>query len=80
MKIVAATIVDIHPHITSADNGRYPLNPLGGNRSAWSEKRRATIEDLFGAMDEAGVGKAAIVQSVSTHGYDNAYLADSVAL
>ncbi len=31
-------------------------------------------------MDEAGVGKAAIVQSVSTHGYDNAYLADSVAL
>jgi L-fuconolactonase len=31
-------------------------------------------------MDESGVDKAAIVQSVSTHGYDNSYLADSVAL
>ncbi len=73
-------IVDIHPHITSADNERYPMTPVGGNRSGWSEKRRATIEELIIAMDEAGVDKAAIVQSVSTHGYDCSYLADSVAL
>ena len=73
-------IVDVHPHITSADINRYPITPVGGNRSAWSEKRRATIEELIVAMDEAGVGKAAIVQSVSTHGYDCSYLADSVAL
>jgi L-fuconolactonase len=72
-------IVDIHPHITSADINRYPITPVGGKRSAWSEKRRATIEELTAAMDEAGVDKAAIVQSVSTHGYDCAYLADSVA-
>ncbi len=43
-------------------------------------KRHATIEELIAAMDEAGVDKAAIVQSVSTHGHDNSYLADSVAL
>ena len=73
-------IVDVHPHITSADINRYPITPVGGNRSAWSEKRRATIEELIVAMDEAGVDKAAIVQSVSTHGYDCSYLADSVAL
>jgi L-fuconolactonase len=75
-----ARIVDIHPHITSADTNRYPMTPVGGNRSAWSEKRRATIEELVAAMDEAGVDKAAVVQSVSTHGYDCSYLADSVAL
>jgi L-fuconolactonase len=73
-------IVDVHPHITSADINRYPITPVGGNRSAWSEKRRATIEELIVAMDEAGVDKAAIVQSVSTHGHDCSYLADSVAL
>jgi L-fuconolactonase len=73
-------IIDIHPHITSADNKRYPITPVGGNRSAWSEKRHVTIEELIIAMNEAGIDKAAIVQSVSTHGYDCSYLADSVAL
>ena len=73
-------IVDIHPHIMSTDTKRYPITPLEGKRSVWSEKRHVTIEELIVAMDEAGVDKAAIVQSVSTHGYDNSYLADSVAL
>jgi L-fuconolactonase len=73
-------IVDIHPHIMSADTERYPIAPVGGNRSVWSGKRHATFEELIVAMDEAGVEKAAIVQSVSTHGYDCSYLADSVAL
>jgi L-fuconolactonase len=75
-----AKIVDIHPHIMSTDTKRYPITPLEGKRSAWSEKRHVTIEELIVAMDESGVDKAAIVQSVSTHGYDNSYLADSVAL
>ena len=73
-------IVDIHPHIISIDTNQYPIAPVGGKRSAWSEKRHATVEELIVAMDEAGVGKAAIVQAVSIHGYDNSYLADSVAL
>ena len=73
-------IVDIHPHIMATDTERYPITPLEGKRSVWSEKRHVTIEELIVAMDEAGVDKAAIVQSVSTHGYDNSYLADSVAL
>lgn len=73
-------IVDIHPHITSNDTVRYPVAPVGGKKSAWSETRNATIEGLIAAMDEAEVDKAAVVQSVSVHGYDNSYLADSVAL
>jgi L-fuconolactonase len=73
-------IVDIHPHIISSDTNRYPISPVGGKRSAWSEKRHATFEELIVAMDEAGIGKTAIVQTVSIHGYDNSYLADSVAL
>ena len=80
LRIVPTKIIDIHPHITSADTKQYPIIPVGGNRSAWSEKRHATFEELLAAMDEAGVDKAAIVQSVSTHGYDCSYIADSVAL
>jgi len=78
--IMQTKIVDIHPHIMAADTRRYPLAPLEGKRSEWSRKRHATSEELIAAMDEAGVDKAAIVQSVSTHGHDNSYLADSVAL
>lgn len=25
------SIIDIHPHIISADTKRYPITPLGGN-------------------------------------------------
>jgi len=35
---------------------------------------------MIAAMDEAGVGKAALVHSSTTYGYDCSYLADSVAL
>lgn len=76
---MTARIIDIHSHIMSSDAGRYPVSPVGGKRSAWSEKRQASFEQLLAAMDEAGIDKAAIVQTVSIHGYDNAYLADSVA-
>lgn len=73
-------IVDIHPHIVSADTRRYPITPLAGKRSVWSKKRSVTFEEMIVAMDEAGIDKAAIVQSATTYGYDNSYVADSVAL
>jgi L-fuconolactonase len=73
------TIVDIHPHIVSADPDRYPITPLKGKRSEWSKKRSVTFEELIAAMDEAGVDKAALVHSSTTYGYDCSYLADSVA-
>ncbi|MDY0746053.1 amidohydrolase family protein [Paucibacter sp. R3-3] len=72
-------LIDIHPHIISPDTERYPISPLGGKRSSWSEEHPATFEELIKAMDEAGVDKAAIVHSSTTYGYDNSYVADAIA-
>ena len=32
---MATRIVDIHPHIISTDEKRYPITPAGGKRSKW---------------------------------------------
>jgi L-fuconolactonase len=71
-------LVDIHPHIISADESKYPKNPLGGVQSKWSQERPIDWPQLSAAMDEAGVSRAAVVQSSTTYGHDNSYLADSV--
>ena len=73
------TIIDIHPHIISGETDRYPYNPLGGIRSDWSAERPFPIEQYIQEMDAAGVSKAAMVQSATTYGYDNDYVADSAA-
>jgi len=69
-------IIDIHPHIISDDETRYPPAPLFGKRSDWSQERPSTVESLIAAMDEAGVAKAAVVHSSTTYGFDNAYVVD----
>ncbi|TBU73768.1 amidohydrolase [Pseudomonas daroniae] len=69
-------IIDIHPHIISGDEKRYPPAPLFGKRSDWSQERPSTVETLIEAMDEAGVGKAAVVHSSTTYGFDNSYVVD----
>jgi L-fuconolactonase len=73
-----SSIIDIHPHIVSPDTGKYPLDPLGGTQSTWSQERPTTYDDLLRAMDEAGVAKAAIVHSSTAYGFDNSYVADAV--
>jgi predicted TIM-barrel fold metal-dependent hydrolase len=70
------TIVDIHPHIISDDETRYPPAPLFGKRSDWSQERPSTVEALIAAMDAAGVAKAAVVHSSTTYGFDNSYVVD----
>jgi predicted TIM-barrel fold metal-dependent hydrolase len=69
-------IIDIHPHIISDDEKRYPPAPLFGKRSDWSQERPNTVEALIAAMDEAGVAKAAVVHSSTTYGFDNSYVVD----
>jgi L-fuconolactonase len=76
---MATKLIDIHPHIISADTVRYPVTPLGGKRSDWSEHRPVDFEQLVAGMNEAGIDKAAIVHSSTTYGYDNSYLADAIA-
>jgi predicted TIM-barrel fold metal-dependent hydrolase len=68
--------IDIHPHIISDDEKRYPPAPLFGKRSDWSQECPNTVEALIQAMDEAGVAKAAVVHSSTTYGFDNSYVVD----
>ncbi|MFT4069109.1 amidohydrolase family protein [Paraburkholderia sp.] len=70
------SIVDIHPHIISDDERRYPPAPLFGKRSDWSKERPTTVETLIASMDEAGVARAAVVHSSTTYGFDNSYVVD----
>ena len=72
-------IVDIHPHIISDDEHRYPPAPLFGKRSEWSKERPTTVEALIEAMDEAGIAKAAVVHSSTTYGFNNSYVVDGCA-
>ena len=76
---MTSKIIDIHPHIITTDEQRYPRIPLGGKPSTWSQSRPTTWEQLLAAMDDAGVEKAAIVQSSTCYGFDNSYVADAVA-
>ncbi|MDR5770059.1 amidohydrolase family protein [Caballeronia sp. LZ028] len=72
-------IIDIHPHIISDDESRYPPAPLFGKRSEWSKERPTTVETLIEQMDRAGVAKAAVVHSSTTYGFDNSYAVDGCA-
>ena len=76
---MAAGCIDIHPHIISDDPAHYPRAPLFGVQSDWSRERPVSIEGLITAMDEAGVQKAAIVQSSTCYGFDCSYLVDAIA-
>ena len=71
--------IDIHPHVITTDEAKYPLAPLGGNQSLWSKERPVSAEQMVKAMDEAGIDKSAVVQASTCYGHDNAYLADSIA-
>jgi predicted TIM-barrel fold metal-dependent hydrolase len=72
-----AGYIDIHPHVISDDEGRYPPAPLFGKRSDWSQERPSTVETLIEQMDAAGVAKAAVVHSSTTYGFDNSYVVDA---
>jgi len=72
-------IIDTHPHVISPDTRKYPLSPIGGKQSKWSATHSITHDELIAAMDEAGIAKAGIVRASTAYGYDNSYLADSVA-
>jgi predicted TIM-barrel fold metal-dependent hydrolase len=76
---MTSSIVDIHPHIISDDENRYPPAPLFGKRSEWSKERPTTVETLIASMDAAGVAKAAVVHSSTTYGFDNSYVVDGCA-
>ncbi len=71
-------IHDIHPHVISTDDTRFPRSPLGGTQSDWSKEHQVTVEDMVKAMDEAGIASSALVQSATCYGYNNSYVAHAV--
>src|SRR5262245_10567466 len=72
-------LIDIHPHVISSNTARYPLQPLGGTQSDWSQEHPMEYQGMIAAMDESGVDKSVLVQASSAYGFDNSYVADAVA-
>ena len=72
-------LIDIHPHVISDDAQRFPLAPIGGHQSDWSQERPVPYDGMIAAMDKAGVAKSAVVQASSAYAYDNSYVAAAVA-
>lgn len=72
-------VFDIHTHVISPDTARYPLAPLDGRQSDWSQTRPVDAAGLIAEMDAAGVAKSAVVHASTVYGFDNSYLVDAVA-
>jgi L-fuconolactonase len=72
-------LIDIHPHVVSTDTQRFPLAPIGGRQSDWSQERPITYEQMIEAMDQAGIAKSVVVQASSAYAFDNSYVAAAVA-
>ena len=72
-------LIDIHPHVVSTDTKRFPLSPIGGHQSDWSQQRPVSYDEMIRAMDQAGVSKSAVVQASSVYAFDNSYVAAAAA-
>src|SRR5947199_4022699 len=72
-------VIDVHPHVISKDDRRYPRAPLGGKQSDWSRERPVSAQEMLAAMDDAGIERSVLVQASTCYGHDNSYVADAVA-
>ncbi|MFH8469063.1 amidohydrolase family protein [Streptomyces sp. NPDC017991] len=71
-------VIDSHTHVISTDSERYPPDPIGGRRSAWSQAHPVDIDGLVQALDDAGIAKAVVVQASTVYGHDNRYVVEAV--
>jgi L-fuconolactonase len=71
-------IFDTHTHVISSDTAKYPVAPLGGHQSTWSQERPVNYDSLIAAMDKAGIAKAVVVQASTVYGHDNRYAVEAV--
>lgn len=71
-------VVDCHTHVISPDRARYPLAPVGGHQSEWSQARPVDSRGLVEAMDAASVSQAVVVQASTVYGHDSRYVLDAV--
>ncbi len=71
-------IIDAHVHVLCLDTERYPRHPrpLG---SDWWTKGAGDADQLKATLDENGVDKAVVVQSIGVYASDCSCAADTVA-
>ena len=55
--------VDIHPHIISSEDHRYPRSPLFGVQSEWSRERPITVD--MGTYTIAGTDTTRIITAAN---------------
>ena len=72
-------IIDAHPHVMTAPSQRYPHRPVGGQQSSWSRGIELAGASFAAMMGAACVAKAALIQTSTVYGFDNRFLADTVA-
>jgi predicted TIM-barrel fold metal-dependent hydrolase len=72
-------IIDTHTHVIATDTEKYPLAPLFGKQSTWSDAHPLDYPDLVKANIEAKVDKAVLVQASTAYAFDNSYTADAIA-
>jgi L-fuconolactonase len=72
-------IIDTHPHVMGLPSARYPVAPVGGAQSGWSRGIELDGPAFAAMMRAAGVAKAVLVQTSTVYGFDNRFLADTVA-
>lgn len=65
-------VIDAKAHGIAPDITTYP--PV--SKESWEGRPPSSWERLIEHMDEAGIAKTVLVQSSSTYGYDNSYVAD----
>lgn len=69
-------MIDTHVHLTARDVDRYPH---AADPPFRTEPYIHTCEELVGAMDDAGVIAATVVQPFGIYAMDNSYQSDSAA-
>jgi L-fuconolactonase len=68
-------LVDTHVHLIG-DPKRYPLHPTALPGDSWYREAPTDATTFAGLMQEAGVGRAVLVQPVGAYGFDNSYALD----
>jgi len=71
-------LFDTHTHVISPDTTGYPVDPIGGKQSEWSQARPVDADGLLRAMDAANIEQAVVVQASTVYGHDNRYVAETV--
>ncbi len=76
-------LIDAHIHALSPDRRRYPVQPrlveVPGATRSWWEEAPISAEEWLPEFSRSGVASGVLVQAFTSYGFDNSYVADSVA-